>query len=414
MNTVKKGNILEENAINIIKKYIEDGYFGPKDYLSLHSKKKYSSQRRNGEIEFDLSIEFKLPNMNKPSLTYFIECKNYMGRLPVEKVKKFKADIDEVSGINVKGILISSSELQTGAYDYAEAYGIMVLVGQSIEKHKIILPRKNKTQEAKIPFLKKSKDYHTKESGLLIVEKQIDNAILSAFIETTSHISFGIDKLSKAEITKIANTELNKIGIEFLEKGYGLETKHLIPFLKREYNIDVVYSTQIKNLGEINISENKIVLNKTIQNTSRELFILAHEYGHYILHSNLSINNQLYNSFEDTISSFNKKNLKNPKQWIEWQANYFSASLLMPHSSILVALWKTQVRLNLRKGNLILNDNNYNEVNEIINKIAYLLNCSKKSVLIRLNELKLIDNNSHLKRINELIPETLDKADLII
>ena len=97
MNTVEKGNILEEKAISILKAYIEKGYFGPKEYLTLSTKKKYDTLIRNGNVEFDLSIEFKLPHLDKPSLTYFIECKNHDGRLPAEEVKKFKADIDEIS-----------------------------------------------------------------------------------------------------------------------------------------------------------------------------------------------------------------------------------------------------------------------------------------------------------------------------
>jgi len=409
MNTVEKGNILEKNAVDIIKSYIEKGYFGPKEYLTLNTKKKYKTKIRKGEVEFDLSIEFKLPNFEKPSLTYFIECKNHKERLPAEKVKKFKADIDEVSGYNFKGIIISASELQKGAYDFAEAYGIMVLVGQNIENHKIILPRKFNNQKNKIPFIKGTENQELKEKGILMVEEQIDKSILSAFIETTKNISFGIDKLSKLSISEIAKNELNKIGKEFLTRGYGIESKHIIPFLKTEYNIEVKYSNQIKNLGEINFNENTIYLNQSIHKTPRELFVLAHEYGHFILHSNLSINNQLYNSFSDTMKSFNKVNLENPKQWIEWQANYFAANLIMPHSTILANLWKTQLRLKINKGNLIINDHNYYEVNEIIKKVAYLLNCSKQSVLIRLKELNLIENKSNLKRIGEIIPEIMNR-----
>ena len=408
MNTVEKGNILEEKAISILKAYIEKGYFGPKEYLTLSTKKKYDTLIRNGNVEFDLSIEFKLPHLDKPSLTYFIECKNHDGRLPAEEVKKFKADIDEISVLNVKGIIISASELQSGAYEYAKAYGIMVLVGQNVENHKIILPRKNETQKDKIPFIKNTENQETKDQGLLIVEEQIDKAILSAFIETNKNISFGIDKLSKSSISGIAKNELNKINPHFINNGYGIESKDIISFLKTEYCIEVKYTEKINNLGEINFNYNIIYLNKTIQKTPRELFVLAHEYGHFILHSNLSIDNQLYNSFSDTIKSFNKNELENPKHWIEWQANYFATSLIMPHSTIKLALWKTQIRLRIPTGHLIINDNNYYEVSLIIKKIAYLLNCSKQSVFIRLNELNLTVNKSNLKSIGEIIPEMLN------
>lgn len=406
MNTVEKGNILEKNAINIIKSYIEQDYFGPRDCISLKTKVSYPTKIRNGSVEFDLSVEFKIPGQQKPSLTYFIECKNYKGRLPADKIKKFKADIEEVSGINSKGIIISSSELQRGAYEYAEAYGIMVLVGENLENHKIILPRKSSLNLDKIPFIKGLKPSKDFEQGLAFIEKQIDKAILSAFVFNARNVSFGIDKLSKFDINEISKNELNKIGEEYLIKAYGVEPKFLIPFLKSEYNLDVEYSN-IENLGQINLDKNLIQINQRIKGTSRELFVLAHEYGHFILHQNLSINNQLFESFSDTIKSFKKATLKNPKQWIEWQANYFASSFIMPKHSITAILWRVKLKMDLPKGNLIINDGNQNQVNEIIKKIAYHFNCSKQSVIIRLQELNLIEDRSNLRHIGSIIPEII-------
>lgn len=107
--------------------------------------------------------------------------------------------------------------------------------------------------------------------------------------------------------------------------------------------------------------------------------------------------------------SFKKENLKNPKQWIEWQANYFASTFIMPESSTIASLWKIKMRMGLPKGNLIINDNNERQVNEVIKKSAYHFNCSKQSVIIRLRELRLIENKSHLRHIGEIIPEMIDE-----
>ncbi len=411
MNTVKKGDILEENAIPIIEKYINDGYFGPKDCIKLFKKKKYPTKIRTGFVEFDLSVEFTPPLLDKPSLTYFIECKNYKGRLPCDQIKKFKSDIDEVKGYNVKGILISATRLQKGGYDFAEAYGIMVLVGENVENHKIILPRTSLPKEAKLPFIKDSINKKILDEGILLIEKQIDKSILAAFLESLSKVSFGIDKMSKEQITNFSELELNKINPDCIKKADGINTRTLIEFIKKEYNLEVNYTNKINNLGSIDLEDKIISINKGIKGTNRELFVLCHEFGHFKLHYNLTIDNALYNSFSDTIQTFRRENykLKNPKQWIEWQANYFATSLIVPETSIVAILSQNQLRAEMHNDKLILSDSNRKEVFKIINSLAYHFNCSKTIIMLRLQEIGFFENKSRLKHISEILPEVMDE-----
>ncbi len=168
------------------------------------------------------------------------------------------------------------------------------------------------------------------------------------------------------------------------------------------------------NLGTCDIDKKIIGISEEIIGTSRELFVLCHELGHFILHQNLSINQELLNSFSDTKKNFvNKKiSLENPKQWIEWQANYFAVSFLLPKTSIIIQLWKIKRRMGLQKGNLIIDDNNYSEYQKIIKALAYHFETSQTSIIYRLKELNLITNNSRLKSIGELME--LYKEDLFI
>ncbi len=411
MNTVKKGDILEKNAIPIIEKYINEGYFGPKEYINLFKKKKYPTKVRAGFVEFDLSVEFKLPHLDKPSLIYFIECKNHKGRLPSDQVKKFKSDIDEVKGYNVKGILISATMLQKGGYDFAEAYGIMVLIGVNVENHKIILPRTSLPKEAKLPFIKDSINETILDEGILLIEKQIDKSILTAFLESLSNVSFGIDKLSKEQITKFSELELNKINPKCIKEAEGINTKTLIEFIKKEYNIEVNYTQKNHDLGTIDL-ENKIIsINKSIRGTNRELFVLCHEFGHFKLHYNLAINNATYNSFSDTIQTFRRENYKlnNPKQWTEWQANYFAATLIVPETSIICLLSQNQRRIGIHEGKLRLSDSNRKDIFKIIKSLAYYFNCSQTIIILRLKEIGLFENKSRLKHISEILPEVTDE-----
>src|SRR5690606_745198 len=77
--------------------------------------------------------------------------------------------------------------------------------------------------------------------------------------------------------------------------------------------------------------------NNSIVNTDRFLFTLCHEVGHAVLHQDLKMNQKAYNQFKDSEYNFilGKHELKNAKNWIEWQANQFSACLTVPKE----ALW---------------------------------------------------------------------------
>jgi Zn-dependent peptidase ImmA (M78 family) len=58
------------------------------------------------------------------------------------------------------------------------------------------------------------------------------------------------------------------------------------------------------------------------------------------------MNQKVYESFKDSDYNFRtgKHDLKNDKNWIEWQANQFAASLILPSISFQVRLISYQAR----------------------------------------------------------------------
>lgn len=413
MNTTEKGDILETQSVNIVKRLIEDELIGViKEYARVFVKKKYPSNiRKNGKVEFDLSIEIWPPNAKRYSMVYFIECKNYKSRIPIEKIKKFHADIIETSGVNSKGIMISNSPFQKGAYDYADSLGMMLIEGETVDNFKIILHKRTKEIDNFIPIITKTENLEILDEGVKSLEKIIDKQILSSFLKANSNISYGIDKLSKKDIERIAQYELNKINKRILKNGYGLSKDDLISFMKREYGLKLKRIKDRKNkfLGVCDIENKVIKLDFSIIDTQRELFILAHEFGHFILHQKLSIDQKLLDLFEDTEQNLisNKVILDNPRQWIEWQANYFAACLTIPQSSLIAMLWMSQQRRGLKKGNLYLDDqkNTQRAFYAIIDYLSYHFNVSKTSIIYRLKEYELINDNSRTKTVGELIEQ---------
>ncbi|MEH1009525.1 ImmA/IrrE family metallo-endopeptidase [Winogradskyella sp. ECml5-4] len=407
MNTVKKGNQFEEKSLEIIENLKENGLFGVKEFLNIIPKAKCYSELRKGEIEFDLVIEFKPPNADRPMMTYFIECKNYGKRVPVEQVQKFHSDITQVSGVNAKGIIISNGPFQKSAYNFAESTGMMVIEGESVENFKIIHYKRSSENESSIPFIKELINHNLLDDGLRSMEKLIDGELLNLLTKANSNITYGIDRLSRDDIDEISKEELDKINQDLLIQAYGLSVKELSEFIENEYGIEIQHFAPKENkyLGTCDIDNKIIGISKKIVDTPRELFVLGHEFGHYILHQRLAINQELMNSFSDSKYDFSigKNRLENPRHWVEWQANYFSASLILPRTSIVAKTWQ----YSNSKSNLVFDDNysNQKKFRRIIERLANHFNVSKTSVIYRLKELNMITDNTNMKSIGELISQ---------
>ncbi|MBP6871308.1 MAG: ImmA/IrrE family metallo-endopeptidase [Bacteroidales bacterium] len=417
LNTVEIGDKFESKSLGIIKKLIEEEQLGHMaECIKIFQKKEYYSSLRKKNIKFDLTIEVWPPNANRYVLLYIIECKDYHKRVPVSKIEDFHSKIKQVAGVNVKGIFISNSPLQEGGFNIAESTGMMVIEGESSDDYKIILHRKSRQTESPIiPFISDTFDRNLYDEDTKHIERLIDKKILSAFhlINNDNRISFGIDKLSQDNIEEIANSELKKIDPKILSDAYTLSAKKLLEYLKNELKISITDISGASILGSCDFNSNSIGLNTSIRNTNRELFILAHEFGHYTLHQKLSIGQTLYNTFEDSEFNFKtgKHDLNNPKQWIEWQANYFATSIALPRAQFLAHLWKSQDQFNKSRGTIYLDDQyqNIKDYNEIIKRLAYLFNVTKTSIIYRFNEMELINNQSRLKSIGQIFQEYKDE-----
>jgi len=414
LNTTAIGDKFELKSLEIIKKMIEVGQIAHlSQYLKIYQQKKYFSSLRNDDIIFDLTIEVWPPGATRYSLIYIIECKDFEKRVPVNKIEDFIGKIKQVSGVNVKGIFISNSPLQKSGFTIAKNIGMMVIEAESVDNYKIVLYKTNRErEEKKIPFIKDTFDVGLINEGINHLEKLIDEAILSAFQENTneSDVSYGIDKLSKDEIVCIAENELDKINLDILTRAHTLTVEHLTEYIENVLKITIINLESNSNiLGSCDTLNNIIGINKAIKGSKRELFILAHELGHYILHQNLSIGQTAYDAFDDAEYNFktNKHDLKNQKNWIEWQANYFASSFVLPNKSFSFILLQEEARLNMAQGKIFLDDQKQNikNFNDLVKRLVYRFEVSKTTVIYKLKEMGLINDQSRLKSIGQVITE---------
>lgn len=384
MNTVKIGDDFENKSYDLIEKAIKNNElsFIP-EHCTLHRKKKYYHIIREKEIIFDLSIEVKHPNAKKPSSLCIIECKNYSNHtVPVDDVEEFSYKIRNIKGFSPKGIIITNSKFQSGAFKIAENTGIM-LIEVDEDNYTIVL---HKNEHLK-PQVKEDVDFDTN------IRKLIENALLPKKIE-------GLKRLSSMNIELVATELLNNFNTDVLNYALAVPLDEIVEYLNREKSIKVEISSIVDNfnnnvLGYYDLSKQKILLNNSIINTPQYPFVLAHEIGHYLLHSNLKVNQTVYDNFKDIQFSFFEQSygIKNEKNWIEWQANCFASCLLMPKNSIILRLIAIQKELGISKQGSIYLDNqdcNKKDYREIVKCLADFFGVGKNSIEYRLNDLGLV------------------------
>lgn len=410
MNTTAKGDIFEKASLQIIYNAIEEKRIGlMSDLVKIFEKKQYYSRDRNGNIVFDLAIELWPPEALNYSLLYLIECKNYSSSVPVNDVEEFYSKICQVAGVNVKGVFITNKGFQESAYNFAKSKGMMLIVGQSKDDYNIVLYRSNRPD---FPFISMDSNRILVGSKIPELEKLIEDTIRQSINLSSSDNDsndFQLQYLSRHDIELKVNEILNSINPRILRDGDKLFKLAITDHIKNNYNfkVDNLYN-QDKILGSCDFSNSQILINSKIIDTPRHSFVLAHEFGHLVLHKGLKIGQETYNNFEDSVYNITtgKHELKNARNWIEWQANYFATCLLLPKAVLKAYL----TSFSGSNGPLYLDDQrvNIHHFNEVITKLANRFSVTKTSIIMRLKELNQIVNNSNLKSIGQIIGENID------
>lgn len=383
ISSVEKGDAFEFDSYKRIIKAVENEEFGfSKKYARILQKAKYYSKKLEKEIVFDLAIEIWPPNATNYSNLYLIECKSYSTKkVPIGDLRKFASDVNDVAELNGKAIFITNSKYPDSALTYAKNTGMMIIQVNSDQSDSKLLWKRNKMEYEEDQVLK---------SLGVNVENSIENLFQSGFI-------IGLKKLSTKSLEKSAVKLLDEIDDKIKIGLSKLNLETLIHHLENTYGVEVDVEAQLEDgdLGKYDSKKNKILVDNSIFKTSRYGFVLAHEIGHLILHSNLRLNQESYNNFSD--SSFNlylgKHDLINPKHWIEWQANKFASYLLMPTEAFYNRLCSFQRSIGIAKyGHIFLDDQpvNIQDFEEIVNYLSEFFNTSRLSVQYKLEELELI------------------------
>jgi Zn-dependent peptidase ImmA (M78 family) len=412
MNTTAKGDAFEKRALTIIKNMIDDKRIAVMaDAYSICEKKPYYSHDRRGDIIFDLTIEVTPPGANKYSLIYIIECKDYKTPVSIDRLEAFCSKVEQVSPRNSKAIFITTSRFQKSAKNFADSKGIMLVGVDETNFYNVILYNKIRSSSS-IPFLNNLSDLDVNEKFL---EKDIDDTILSGILKI-DRTNIATIFYSKLDIESVANEILSKIDPSISDGKDRVTIEALVNYTNKSLGFKVKNTQAPNELGSIDIGNRIIKVNHSLYSTRRYKFVLAHEIGHYILHDGLVFNDEVLYNMSDSEYNFrtDRYTLRNDKNWIEWQANYFATCLTMPKYYTIARLFYYQQTLGLQEGNLYIDDDiiNIKSFAKILDLLSFHFELSKSSIINRIKELEMFTNKSRLKSIGQIMHE--HQGELII
>ena len=232
----------------------------------------------------------------------------------------------------------------------------------------------------------------------------------------------GIPRLSANEIEMKAEEVIEFFDPRILKSSCQTPLMNFIQETCNRFNVGLDLSQDLgispqghKIMGMYCFHPRKILIDKSLKGDNRINFILGHEFGHLVLHRDAIIKKKGYSDVDisDTVRDFvtNRKKLLTNRDWIEWQANRFASSILIPRATLIMALLSVQKSLGINHnlGYVYLDQMPYSlrDFNQTLQKLQIIYHVTKKNVEYRLNELGILidQRNKDTKHISELLSE---------
>jgi hypothetical protein len=125
VSTVDVGDAFEDEVFETLGVELKAGQLGIKpECATLIPHPSYYSRDREKDIVFDIGIEVRRPGSTDPFLRVIFECKTTGRPVSVDDVEEFWAKVTQVSGLNVKAVMVTGRGFQAGAVTFAASKSI--------------------------------------------------------------------------------------------------------------------------------------------------------------------------------------------------------------------------------------------------------------------------------------------------
>ncbi len=163
--------------------------------------------------------------------------------------------------------------------------------------------------------------------------------------------------------------------------------------------MDLGHKGTAKVLGKVSFCKKALYLDCSLDHSRKSAFrfTAAHEIGHWVLHR-YNYKNWKFeanDTLQDDDSTLCRLEQRTQSDWLEYQANVFAASLVMPRETFIVALKQIQYNIGIHNniGRIYLSNAPYSrrDYEATVSQLAQVFHVSKKSVCVRTRTLRLIE-----------------------
>ncbi|MCR5568657.1 MAG: ImmA/IrrE family metallo-endopeptidase [Paludibacteraceae bacterium] len=403
MNTTDKGSKYEQVVYDLLKNRVEERIDGKYVKLNLH--KKYISKIcPTRELDMDVSIDCYLTqedmDNDEPYTSLIFECKNYKSKPDIGRFDEFAAKMKHLPG--TKGYFVTTVGFSEQTINAAKAEGIgLIQVKECSSGVNYIVKRTINDYNGYRNNLESLKTGVNEYSSLAYEGGEFDSLegiLIANDIPLKKGFCFKVPFIDQQTIEERT---------EGIIKSFP-RSKDVISDIIRHENLMIHQIEMPDNmLAYLDLSDCSIFLNDRIKATEPRIrFTLAHELGHYYLHANIlrdtvSRIGETENSITDTM-----KNTDDVK-YLEYQANWFARSLLMPRNSFIKEVFCLFERYSINRGRLYVD---YQEVNQCnYRKVTSILvdkfNVSVSAIRIRMLELGLLQEGDMVNPVFKISKE---------
>lgn len=240
--------------------------------------------------------------------------------------------------------------------------------------------------------------------------------------------SNGIPKLSRPELDTWAEQFTLFFDKDALSQPQMTPIFSICDRLREEHGVKFVFGTDLgtspegyKYRGRFHIPTSTIYIDKSLEwSDPRFNFTLAHELAHFVLHRKINTD-ILKTGCDDDISDTNRQLIldhvksDNPRDRLEWQANKFASSFLLPRRTVPNAVSEKQREIGItRRIGIIYLDRQVTNIkmyNMILEHLVKVYETSKTSIKLRLIELNILieveTGNTPQSKPVESVPQTI-------
>lgn len=389
MNTTSKGNELEKQVYEWLSERLDT--YGK--FVSLNRHKVYRCA--NGrDIDVDVSIDVyttqEFMDNDKPTQTYIFECKNLSHTLDIADFDEWRGKLGDLGRTGHKLYIVCRKGFSKQTIKYAECERVGLIKFPYDSDVKYILPRTIITYN----------NYSQSMSSLQgeTDEEEItcyDNYSFSTLSDILINQKLPIKEKYRLEAPHYTNDHIEEVTKEILDTHH--DYADILVSLLEDDSFPLVSTKALPfdRLGYLEIPTRNIYLSSVLEvGCPRYRFVLAHEYGHYILHRDI-LDNKIAVLYEndETLKSLcvSNKELK----VLERQANRFASYLLMPKYEFVRTVIELFGIYDIRRGFMYVDHQpcNLKDYHCVTSRLSAKYLVSKQAAAYRMMDLGLLKVN---------------------